>query len=94
MSHEAFIYDAVRTPRGKGKATGALYSNQPVSLVADLLNKLEERGLSDTSLVEDVILGCVSAVGEQGGNIAKTAALLADWDEAVAGVTLNRFCAS
>ncbi|NRA68147.1 MAG: acetyl-CoA C-acetyltransferase [Pseudobacteriovorax sp.] len=94
MSHEAFIYDAVRTPRGKGKATGALYSKKPVSLVADLLNKLEERGLSDTSLVEDVILGCVSAVGEQGGNIAKTAALLADWDEAVAGVTLNRFCAS
>lgn len=94
MTTEAFIYDAVRTPRGKGKKDGALYSVKPVSLVAGLLKELERRNKLDTSQVDDVVLGCVSPVGDQGADIAKTAVLAADWDVSVAGVQLNRFCAS
>ncbi len=91
---EAFIFDAVRTPRGKGKKDGALYSVKPVDLVAGLLKALEARNQLDTSQVDDIVLGCVTPVGDQGADIAKTAALVADWDEQVAGVQLNRFCAS
>ncbi|WP_277053130.1 acetyl-CoA C-acetyltransferase [Zestomonas thermotolerans] len=91
---EAFIFDALRTPRGKGKKDGSLYSVKPVDLIAGLLRALQTRNQLDTSQVDDVVLGCVSPVGEQGGNIAKTAALVADWDVSVAGVQLNRFCAS
>ena len=91
---EAFIFDAVRTPRGKGKKDGALYSVKPVDLVAGLLKALEARNELDTSQVDDIVLGCVTPVGDQGADIAKTAALVADWDEQVAGVQLNRFCAS
>ena len=91
---EAFIFDAVRTPRGKGKKDGALYSVKPVDLVAGLLKALEARNQLDTSQVDDIVLGCVTPVGDQGADIAKTAALVADWDEQVSGVQLNRFCGS
>ncbi|WP_454255718.1 acetyl-CoA C-acetyltransferase [Pseudomonas sp. Marseille-Q8238] len=91
---EAFIFDAVRTPRGKGKKDGALYSVKPVSLVAGLLRALEQRNQLDTRQVDDIVLGCVTPVGDQGADIAKTAAMVADWDVSVAGVQLNRFCAS
>ena len=91
---EAFIFDAVRTPRGKGKKDGALYSVKPVDLVAGLLKALAARNQLDTSQVADIVLGCVTPVGDQGADIAKTAALVADWDEQVSGVQLNRFCAS
>ena len=91
---EAFIFDAVRTPRGKGKKDGALYSVKPVDLVAGLLRALQVRNGLDTRQVDDIVLGCVTPVGDQGADIAKTAALVADWDEQVSGVQLNRFCAS
>ncbi|SFQ20819.1 acetyl-CoA C-acetyltransferase [Pseudomonas borbori] len=91
---EAFIFDAVRTPRGKGKKDGALYSVKPVSLVAGLLNALQMRNNLDTSQVDDIVLGCVTPVGDQGADIAKTAAMVADWDISVSGMQLNRFCAS
>ena len=91
---EAYIFDAVRTPRGKGKKDGALYSVKPVQLVAGLLNALQTRNDLDTCQVDDIVLGCVTPVGDQGADIAKTAALVADWDVCVAGVQLNRFCAS
>ena len=91
---EAFIFDAVRTPRGKGKKDGALYSVKPVDLVAGLLKALGARKQLDTRQVDDIGLGCVTPVGDQGADIAKTAALVADWDEQVSGVQLNRFCAS
>ena len=94
MSTEAFIYDAIRTPRGKGKQDGSLHSVKPVSLVVGLMKALEERNKLDTSKVEDVVLGCVTPIGDQGADIAKTAALAAGWDEKVSGVQLNRFCAS
>ncbi|NQD94493.1 acetyl-CoA C-acetyltransferase, partial [Pseudomonas sp. CrR25] len=91
---EAFIFDAVRTPRGKGKKDGALYSVKPVNLVAGLLDALQSRNKLDTSQVDDIVLGCVTPVGDQGADIAKTAAMVADWDVSVSGVQLNRFCAS
>ncbi|MBJ7548827.1 acetyl-CoA C-acetyltransferase [Pseudomonas sp. OA3] len=91
---EAYIFDALRTPRGKGKKDGALYSVKPVQLIAGLLNALQTRNDLDTSQVDDIVLGCVTPVGDQGADIAKTAAMVADWDVSVAGVQLNRFCAS
>ena len=91
---QALIFDAIRTPRGKGKADGALYSVKPVNLVAGLLTALARRSDLDTRQVDDIVLGCVTPVGDQGGDIAKTAALVADWDVSVAGVQVNRFCAS
>jgi acetyl-CoA C-acetyltransferase len=91
---EAYIFDAVRTPRGKGKKDGALYSVKPVDLVAGLLRALESRNQLDTSQVDDIVLGCVTPVGDQGADIAKTAAFVADWDDSVSGQQLNRFCAS
>lgn len=94
MSTNAYIYDAIRTPRGKGKKDGSLHEVKPVSLVVGLMKELEKRNNLDTSKVEDVVLGCVTPVGDQGADIAKTAALAADWDEKVAGVQINRFCAS
>jgi acetyl-CoA C-acetyltransferase len=94
MSTDAFIYDAIRTPRGKGKKDGSLHTVKPVSLVVGLMKALEERNNLDTSKVEDVVLGCVTPVGEQGADIAKTAALAAGWDEKVSGLQINRFCAS
>ena len=91
---EALIFDALRTPRGKGKADGAKHSVKPVNLVGGLLTALQQRMGLDTSQVDDIVLGCVTPIGDQGADIAKTAALIADWDVSVAGVQLNRFCAS
>jgi acetyl-CoA C-acetyltransferase len=91
---QALIFDALRTPRGKGKADGALHSVKPVNLVAGLLSALQQRTDLDTSQVDDVVLGCVTPVGDQGADIAKTAVQVADWDVSVAGVQINRFCAS
>ncbi|MDF1604340.1 acetyl-CoA C-acetyltransferase [Nocardioides sp. YIM 152315] len=92
---EAFVYDHIRTPRGKGKAAGTLHEVKPVDLVVGLLDEIKGRnpGL-DPERVDDVVLGVVSPIGEQGGDIAKTAALKAGYPETVAGVQLNRFCAS
>ncbi|WP_454867849.1 acetyl-CoA C-acetyltransferase [Pseudomonas farris] len=91
---QALIFDALRTPRGKGKANGALHSVKPVNLVAGLLRALQQRTSLDTSQVDDVVLGCVTPIGDQGSDIAKTATQVADWDVSVAGMQLNRFCAS
>src|SRR3990167_2203193 len=91
---QALIFDAIRTPRAKGKADGALHSVKPVNLVAGLLTALAQRSDLDTRQVDDIVLGCVAPVGDQGADIAKTAALVADWDVSVAGVQVNRFCAS
>lgn len=94
MTTEAYIFDAIRTPRGRGKANGALHEVKPITLLADLLISLQERNQFDTAAVDDIVMGCVTAVGDQGAVIAKTAALTAGWDNDVAGVVLNRFCAS
>src|SRR6187549_1430086 len=95
MAAEAFVYDALRTPRGKGKKTGSLYEVKPVDLVVGLLHAVQERNPSlDVNRIDDVVLGVVSPVGDQGGDIAKTAALAAGYPDTVAGVQLNRFCAS
>ncbi|UCE30077.1 MAG: acetyl-CoA C-acetyltransferase [Burkholderiales bacterium] len=91
---EAFVYDAVRTPRGRGKSTGALHEVKPVKLLTVLMHELQRRHDLDTSQVEDVVIGCVTPIGDQGAVIAKTAALAAGWDLKVAGVQVNRFCAS
>ncbi|MFA6310131.1 MAG: acetyl-CoA C-acetyltransferase [Sterolibacterium sp.] len=91
---EAFIFDAVRTPRGKGKKDGSLYEVKPVTMLAGLLKSLESRHQLDTSQVEDVIMGCVTPVGDQGSCIAKTAAVKAGWHLNVCGVQVNRYCSS
>ena len=91
---EAYIFDAVRTPRGKGKKDGSLHQATPVWLLSTLLRALQQRNSLDTSLVDDLVLGCVTPVGEQGADIARTAILDSGWDQRVAGVTLSRFCAS
>src|SRR6476646_4433047 len=92
---EAFVYDHIRTPRGKGKKVGSLHEVKPVDLVVGLLDEIKVRnpGL-DPNRIDDVVLGVVSPVGDQGGDIAKTAALKAGYPETVAGVQLNRFVAS
>jgi len=90
----AYIYDHVRTPRGKGKKDGSLYQASPVWLLRTLLQALQQRNALDTALVDDVVLGCVTPVGEQGADIARTAVLDAEWAQTVAGVTQSRFCAS
>ena len=94
MTNPAYIYDAVRTPRSKGKKDGSLYSVKPIDLGAGLLRELEARHDLDTSYVDDVVMGCVTPVGEQGSDIAKMIVMNADWDESVPGVQLDRFCAS
>jgi acetyl-CoA C-acetyltransferase len=94
MVETAFIYEAVRTPRGKGKHTGSLHEVKPVFLLSGLLRNLQARHGFDTSLIDDVLIGCVSPIGEQGGDIAKTAAQVAGWSDSVPGVQLDRFCAS
>lgn len=91
---DVFIYDALRTPRGKGKKDGSLHEVKPIDLLVTLLKEMETRHGLDTAKVDDVVLGCVTAVGEQGADIARVAVLHADWHESVPGVTLNRFCAS
>ncbi|WP_179995511.1 acetyl-CoA C-acetyltransferase [Acinetobacter sp. YH16053] len=91
---EAYIIDAIRTPRGKGKKDGALHEVKPIRLLTTLLNELQQRHNLDTSQVDDIVLGCVTPIGDQGADIAKTAAIAAGWDNDVAGVQINRFCAS
>ena len=91
---DAFIYDHVRTPRGKGKKDGSLHQATPVWLLRTLLQAMQQRNQLDTALVDDVVLGCVTPVGEQGADIARTAVLDAEWAQTVAGVTQSRFCAS
>jgi acetyl-CoA C-acetyltransferase len=92
---EAFVYDHLRTPRGKGKAAGSLHEVKPVDLVVGLIDELRTRNPNlDTNRIDDVVLGVVSPVADQGGDIAKTAALAAGLPETTAGVQLNRFCAS
>ncbi len=91
---EAFIFDHVRTPRGRGKASGALHGVRPVELVGTCLKALAERGELETAEVDDVVLGCVTQIGEQGACVARTAVLEAGWDQSVPAVTLTRFCGS
>ncbi len=91
---DAFIFDHIRTPRGRGKPSGALHEVTPIELVTQVLRALRDRNELDTSRVDDVIMGCVSAVGEQGADIARVAVLNADYAETVPGKQLNRFCAS
>ena len=91
---DAYILDHVRTPRGRGKPDGALHGITPIQLLTQVLEALRERNDLDTSLVEDVIIGCVAPVGEQGANIARVAVLNAGWAESAPGKQLNRFCAS
>lgn len=91
---DVYIYEALRTPRGKGKADGALHTVPAVDLLKTLMVNMRDRHDLDTSLVDDVVLGCVTPVGEQGADIARTAVLWSGWDQRVAGVALNRFCAS
>jgi acetyl-CoA C-acetyltransferase len=92
---EAYVYDAIRTPRGRGKAAGSLHEVKPVSLVTGLIDEVRERfpGLDPTT-VDDLVLGVVSPIGDQGGDIAKTAAIAAGLPDTVAGLQINRFCAS
>ncbi|MEM1159691.1 MAG: acetyl-CoA C-acetyltransferase [Pseudomonadota bacterium] len=91
---EAYIYDAVRSPRGKGKKDGSLHEVTSLKLSADMLNAIRDRNDLDTSQVEDVIWGCVTPVGEQGANIARSSVLYAGWDDVTPGLHINRFCAS
>ena len=95
MTTEAFVYDAIRTPRGRGKKTGSLYGVKPVSLVVGLIDEVRRRNPTlDPELIEDVVLGVVTPVGDQGCDLAKTAALAAGLPDTTAGVQVNRFCAS
>ena len=91
---DCYIYDAIRTPRGKGKKNGSLHEVTSLELATQVLNNIKDRNNLDTSDVDDVVLGCVTPVGEQGADIARTAVLKADYDQSVAGVQINRFCAS
>jgi acetyl-CoA C-acetyltransferase len=94
MMPEAYIYDAVRTPRGRGKADGSLHEVTALRLAETALRALAERNNLDTGSIDDVVLGCVDPVGEAGGDIARAAALVADYGNVVPGVQINRFCAS
>jgi acetyl-CoA C-acetyltransferase len=91
---DAFIYDHVRTPRGRGKADGALHEVTALNLAAQVLGAVRDRNHLDTGLVDDVVMGCVDPVGEAGGDIARAAALVAGYGDSVPGVQINRFCAS
>jgi acetyl-CoA C-acetyltransferase len=94
-SSEALVFDAIRTPRGKGKSNGSLHATKPVDLVVGLMHEMLSRnGSLDPTRIDDVVLGCVTPVGDQGADIAKTAAIKAGLPDTVAGVQLNRFCAS
>ncbi|TNE56684.1 MAG: acetyl-CoA C-acetyltransferase [Alphaproteobacteria bacterium] len=91
---DCFIYDAVRTPRGKGRASGSLHEVTALELATQVLEAVRDRNELDTSAVDDVVMGCVSPVNEQGSDIARIAALNADYAQSVSGVQVNRFCAS
>jgi acetyl-CoA C-acetyltransferase len=94
MTQEAYIFDAIRTPRGKGKKNGALHEVAPIDLLATLMREMQQRYELDTSQVDDIVLGCVSPIGEQGAVIPRTAAIYAGWDVDTPGMQINRFCAS
>ena len=94
MTQDAFVFEAIRTPRSKGKASGELHEVKPIDLVVTLMNELVARTGLDTSQVDDVVLGCVTPIGDQGQDIAKIAAQKAGWDIDVPGMQINRFCAS
>ena len=94
MTQEAYIFDAIRTPRGKGKKNGTLHEVTPIDLTATLMREMQQRHDLDTSQVDDIVLGCVTPIGEQGADIARTAALYAGWDVDTPGMQINRFCAS
>ncbi len=91
---DAYIFDAVRTPRGKGRKDGALHGVTALELATQVLRAVRDRNDLDTSKVDDVVLGCVTPVGEQGADIARIAVLNADYAETTAGLQVNRFCAS
>lgn len=91
---DAYIYDAVRTPRGKGRKDGSLHEVTPVRLAVTALQAVRDRNKLDTHLVDDIVLGCVMPIGEQGADIARTASVMAGYAESVSGVQINRFCAS
>src|SRR5436305_10910788 len=91
---DAFVYDAVRTPRGKGKSDGSLHEVTALNLATQALGAIKERNKLDPALVDDVVLGCVDPVGEAGGDIARAAAIAAGYGHGVPGVQINRFCAS
>ena len=91
---EAYVFDAIRTPRGKGKQDGSLHEVKPINLLTGLLTALQERQPFDTAAVDDIVMGIVSPVGEQGAVLPKVAALKAGWDFRCAGMQVNRFCAS
>ncbi|MFD1929081.1 acetyl-CoA C-acetyltransferase [Sporosarcina siberiensis] len=91
---DAYIYDAIRTPRGSARKSGSLTAIQPIILVSNLLDAFSERHTFDKEVVEDLVLGCVTQVKDQGANIAKIAALYAGWPTSMSGTTVNRFCAS
>jgi acetyl-CoA C-acetyltransferase len=93
--NEAYIYDSVRTPRGRGKKSGSLYEVKPIDLLVPLFKALTKRNNNfNTAEVEDVVLGCVTPIGEQGGDLPKFASMYAGWDHIVAGMQINRFCSS
>lgn len=94
MIRQAYIFDAIRTPRGRGKKSGSLYEVKPIELLATLYHNLQQRYQLDTAEVDDVVLGCVTPIGEQGADIAKTSVLYAGWSQKIGGMQLNRFCAS
>jgi acetyl-CoA C-acetyltransferase len=92
---EAYIFDSVRTPRGRGKKNGSLHEVKPIDLLATLFKAISARnGNFDTTQVDDVVLGCVTPIGEQGGDIAKFAHIYAGWNQVVSGMQINRFCSS
>ncbi len=91
---DAFIYDHLRTPRGRGKVDGALHEVTALALATQTLAAIKERSALDPELVDDVVLGCVDPVGEAGGDIARAAALTAGYGNRLPGVQINRFCAS
>lgn len=91
---DVFIYDTVRTPRGKGKRTGSLHERRPIDLLSTMLDAIKERNDLITAEVDDVIIGCVTPVDDQGYNIAKASVMYAGWDDSVPGIQINRYCAS
>src|SRR5260370_5265377 len=91
---DAFIYDHVRTPRGRGKVDGALHEVTALNLATQALAALKDRNSLDPAMVDDVVMGCVDPVGEAGGDIARVAAICAGYGDGVPGVQINRFCAS
>ncbi len=91
---DAYIYDAIRTPRGKGKRSGSLYEVRPIDLLSRILSAMQTRNNLDTSQVNDVIIGCVTPTADQGANIGKAALMYAGWSDEVPGMQINRFCAS